>query len=100
MNRRSFIASIAAASLGRPAWADVEVELTHPRNSYEWLLADIEPGHDGFPLEKQAFEIASHLKRLARTRTLPFAPDIRGAPPYPVRYKTIAEGVAIAEYDI
>jgi tetratricopeptide (TPR) repeat protein len=85
--------------LGRPASADVEVEVTRPRNSYEGLLADIEPGHDGFPLEKQAFEIAAHLKRLALTRTLPLAPDIRGASPHPVRYRAIAEGVSIAEYD-
>ena len=101
MNRRSFIGSLAAASLARPgsADADVEVVLARPRNSYEALLADIDPAHDGFPLEKQAFEIAAHLKRLAETRTLPFAPGLHGGSPNPARYQSIAEGVSIARYD-
>jgi hypothetical protein len=99
MNRRRFIGGVAAASFFRARAADVQVEVVHPRSSYETLLRDIEPGLDEFPLEKEAFEIASHLKRLTGTRTLPFAPDVSGISPLPVRYAPIAEGVSKAEYD-
>jgi hypothetical protein len=54
MNRRHFIGSVAAASLLRASPADVKVEIVRPRSPYEALLRDIEPGHDDFPLEKEA----------------------------------------------
>ncbi len=75
------------------------VELIHSHSPYGALLRDIEPGHDEFPLEKEAFEIASHLKRFAETRTLPCARGMKGISPLPVRYVSIAEGVSKAEYD-
>ena len=33
--------------------------MVRPRSPYEALLRDIEPGHDDFPLEKEAFEMAA-----------------------------------------
>jgi hypothetical protein len=52
--------SIAAASLLRPAAAArVAGEVARPRSPYEALLRDIEPRHDDFPREKEAFEIAA-----------------------------------------
>jgi tetratricopeptide (TPR) repeat protein len=99
MNRREFIGTVTSVALLRQAKADVAVEVVRPKNSYEALLKDIEPGHDDFPLEKEAFEIASHLKRLTETRSLPYASDLSGASPFPVRYEPVAEGVLLARYD-
>ena len=99
MNRRRFIGAAAAAGLVKSAHADVEVKAPRPRNSYETLFRDIEPGHDEFPLEKEAFEISSHLKRFFALRGLPMAPGLRGISPCPARYQSIADGVSSAEYD-
>ncbi len=73
--------------------------MVRPRSPYEALLRDIEPGHDGFPLEKAAFEIAARLKDLTLARSLPLAPDFRGSSPLPVRHLPVAEGVSRAEFD-
>ncbi|HLK67481.1 MAG TPA: FG-GAP-like repeat-containing protein [Bryobacteraceae bacterium] len=102
MKRRHFIASLAAASLA-PSCTEIrtaaaEIEIVRPRSPYEALLRDIEPGHDDFPVEKQAAEIAAHFRALTRSRTLPLAPDFTGASPLPVRYTPIAEGVSRAEF--
>jgi tetratricopeptide (TPR) repeat protein len=99
MNRRRFIGATTAAGLVKSVRADVEVKAPRPRNSYEALFRDIEPGHDEFPLEKEAFEISSHLKRFSTLRSLPTTPGLRGVSPCPARYKTIADGVSSAEYD-
>jgi tetratricopeptide (TPR) repeat protein len=99
VNRRHFLGTVAAASLLRTSPADVKVEIVRPRSPYEALLRDIEPGHDDFPLEKEAFEIAARLKELTRTRSLPLAPDFRGASPLPIRYLPVAEDVSRAEFD-
>ena len=99
MDRRRFLGTVAAAGLSKPAVADLEVEVVRPRNPYEALLRDIEPGHDDFPLEKQAAETVSHLNRLPEIRTLPLVPGLRGVSPFPVGYKTIADGVSVAEYE-
>jgi tetratricopeptide (TPR) repeat protein len=90
MNRRRFLGSFAAASLFKPA---LGAELIRPQNPYSALLRDIDP------LEKEAFEIAAHLKRLPEIRTLPFAASLRGISPLPVRYIQVADGVAHAKYD-
>ncbi len=80
MNRRRFfIGSVAAAGLVQPSAArksEVEVGIRGPANSYQKrCLRDIEPGHDEFPLEKEAFEIASRLKRFdGDCARFPFAP--------------------------
>ncbi|MES1257146.1 MAG: VCBS repeat-containing protein, partial [Acidobacteriota bacterium] len=102
MNRRRFMGAAAAASLLRPAAATgqaVQVEVIQPRNPWQALLRDIEPGHDRFPLERQAFDIAAHLKRITETRALPLAADFTGVSPFPTRYRTIADGVSAAEYE-
>ncbi len=62
-------------------------------------MRDIEPGLDDFPLEKEASEIAAHLKTLPAARSLPLAPDFRGASPLPLRYVPVAENVSRAEFD-
>jgi tetratricopeptide (TPR) repeat protein len=99
MKRRHFIGTVAAASLLRAWPADVKVEIVSPRSPYEALLRDIEPGHDDFPLEKEAFEIAARLRELTRARTLPLAPGFRGSSPFPLRHVQVAEGVSRAEFD-
>ena len=99
MNRRHFIVSLAAANLLRSSPAAVEIEVVRPRSPYEALLRDIEPGHDDFPLEKEAFEIAARLRELTRVRGLPLAPDFRGSSPLPVRHLPVAGGVSRAEFD-
>ena len=73
--------------------------MVRPRSPYEALLRDIEPGHDDFPLEKEAFEIASRLKELPLARSLPLAPDFRGSSPLPVRHVPLVEGVSRAEFN-
>src|ERR1035438_9033732 len=98
MNRRRFIGTVAAVSLLKPTSA-VAAEAIRPHNPFQELLRDIEPGHDEFPLEKEAFEIASHLKRFTETRTLPCTPGLHGISPRPTRYTSVADGVSKAEYD-
>ena len=75
--------------------SQVAVEIARPRSPYEALLRDIVPGHDDFPGEKVAAEIAGHLKNLS----LPLAPDFHGASPIPVRHVPLAEGVSRAEFN-
>jgi tetratricopeptide (TPR) repeat protein len=99
VNRRHFIGTVAAASLLRSSLGQVAVEVVRPRSPYEALLRDIEPGHDDFPLEKEAFEIAARLKELPQSRSLPLAPDFRGSSPIPVRHLPVADGVSRAEFD-
>jgi tetratricopeptide (TPR) repeat protein len=99
VNRRHFIGSVAAAGLLRSSLGQVEVEVVRPRSPYEALLRDIEPGHDDFPHEKEAFEVAKHLKELPLTRFLPLASDFRGSSPLPVRHLPVADGVSRAEFD-
>src|ERR1700733_4345590 len=99
VNRRRFIGSVAAANLLRCSLGQVEVEVVRPRSPYEALLRDIEPGHDDFPLEKEAFEIAARLKELPLARSQPLAPDFRGSSPLPVRHVPVAESVSRAEFD-
>ncbi|HWD99558.1 MAG TPA: VCBS repeat-containing protein, partial [Bryobacteraceae bacterium] len=85
MNRRRFIAGIAAAGL----FPQFPIQA---QNQFESAPED-------FPLEKEALQIAAHLKRLPETRTLPLAPGFYGISPMPSRYVSLAEGVSKAEYD-
>ena len=96
MNRRRFIGTVAGVSLLKPPSAGA-VEVIRPPNPYQALLRDIERPEDEF--EKEAFEIASHLKRFTETRTLPGAPGLFGISPLPVRYTPVAHDVFKAEYD-
>ncbi|MDQ1469393.1 MAG: hypothetical protein QOJ99_873, partial [Bryobacterales bacterium] len=100
MNRRNFITGVAAAtSLRLRAQAAVQVEVVRPPNPYDVLLRHVEPGHDEFPHEKEAFDAAAHLKRMLETKTLPFAANLQGASPLPVRYVAVAPDVSRAEFD-
>ena len=99
MDRRSFISTVALAGLAGPSKAAVEVEVVRPRSPFEALLRDIEPGHDEFPLEKKAADIALRLRDLIGTRKLPFATPVHGFSPMPKAYRVVAEGVSIAEFD-
>jgi tetratricopeptide (TPR) repeat protein len=104
MNRRRFIAAVATATAAYPAEAaepqsPVAVEVVHPRNPFESLLKDIEPGLDEFPLEREAARIAAHLNRLTTLRSLPLASNFQGVSPCPSGYRTVAPGVTSAVYD-
>lgn len=96
-NRRRFMAALAALAACPSSHAKVEVRLK--KSPYEDLLRFIEPGHDEFPLEREAFEIASRLKRLTEVRALPLADKFRGISPQPKQYIDIAPGVRKAEFD-
>jgi tetratricopeptide (TPR) repeat protein len=85
MNRRRFITGLAAAGF-LPKLSVAE------QNPFESSLED-------FPLEKEALEIAGHLRRLPETRTLPFAATFHGISPMPSRYLSVADRVSKAEYD-
>jgi len=66
---------------------------------YESLVPYIDPGHDGFPMEKEAADITFHLKRLVETRTLPLADSFHGYSPVPAQYHKVTEGTFRAEFD-
>jgi hypothetical protein len=99
MNRRRFVNTVALASLANLSRGAVQVEVVRPPSPFDALLRDIEPGHDEFPIEKQAAEIGAHLRRLIVTHKLPFASRIRGFSPMPKAYRAMAGGVSKAEYD-
>jgi tetratricopeptide (TPR) repeat protein len=104
MDRRLFIETLAAASLIRPAVgqnapAQVSIDTRRPRNPVDALLRDIAPGHDEFPFEKQAGEIANALRDMMKTRVPPLSANFRGVSPHPASYRPLAEGVAAAEFD-
>ena len=69
------------------------------RPQYESLAPYIEPGHDGFPIEKDAGEITALLSRLAESRVLPLSADFQGHSPLPARYQEVAKGVYHAEFE-
>ncbi len=98
MNRRRFIGTVAVAAWPAQAGPSSEAAAIHSRSPWEALLRDIEPDADEFPLERQAQEIAAHLKRLPETGTLPFALGLRGVSPMPARYRPVGDGVSTAEY--
>ncbi len=76
----------------------VAVEVANPVRPYAGILRHIEPGHDEFPLEKHAFEIAAELAQLPETGLLALAPGFSGASPVPTRYRQIARDVSLAEF--
>lgn len=102
LTRRRFLESAGALSLcsavrSYPASPlEVHFRKAHP---YESLFRFIEPGHDDFEVEKTAAEIESHLEKLIEKRSLPLAEGFRGISPMPARYRRIADGIALAEYD-
>ncbi len=98
MNRRRFIGTAAAAAWLARASPSPDGPAIHSHSPWEALLREIEPGAEEFPQEKQAFEIAAHLKRIPETRALPFTPGLQGISPMPVRYKPTGDGVSTAEY--
>ncbi|MGH9665959.1 MAG: hypothetical protein ACRD9L_16155, partial [Bryobacteraceae bacterium] len=101
MNRRRFMGVLASAACFRPPAArsapfPVKFRKQLP---YESLYRLVEPGHDEFPGEKEAFEIAAILRHLPETGTLPLTADFAGISPLPVRYTQISADVRRAEYD-
>ncbi len=100
MNRRQFIGSAAAAALLHHRHAAADPFPVHFRkpSPHEALAPYILPGSDEFPEEKAAMEIAEHLRRLLESRSLPLAPDFRGASPLPVRHLPAGENVFLADF--
>jgi Flp pilus assembly protein TadD len=100
--RRLFQAAAASGFL----WSAPSCRASAPfpvefRKASPWdaLRPQIEPGHDEFPVEKEAAEITARWNRLFDDRSVPLAADLRGASPMPARYRKIAEGVFEAEFD-
>ena len=105
MTRRQFFELAAAAGLlgsrssdGAAQGAPYPVQFRKP-GPHEALYRFALPGEDEFAGEKQAAEVAAHLRRLVETRALPLAEGFAGLSPMPARYRTAGEGVQIAEYD-
>ena len=112
MDRRDFLHLTLAASTsavtctrvnlaaGSSAFAGpdfpVQFSKKHP---YQDLYRHLEPGLDAFKLEKQAWEISEHLKRLPELQGLPQAASFRGVSPQPDRYSKPAEDVFKAIFD-
>ena len=103
LTRRRFFESAAAAGLALdPAekrFADPFPVRFRKSLPYESLFEFIEPGHDEFAGEKQASDITAHLDAIFETRALPLSNNFEGASPMPARYRAVAEGVALAEFD-
>lgn len=101
MNRRRFMGVLASAAWFRPATARAAPFPVKFRKQlpYESLYRFVEPGHDEFPGEKQAFEIAAQLRQLPGTGKLPLALNFQGISPLPARYGEVAPGVRRAEFN-
>src|SRR6266850_1408938 len=99
ITRRDFVRSTASLSLCLATQARGVIALPVPQSSgpvltpapftvhyrqqpqYESLVPYIDPGHDAFPIEKEAAEITSHLKRLVETLTIPISSSFQGFSP-------------------
>ncbi len=91
MNRREFLAALAvAASLPVNA---TPATSTSPKASFR-----IQEESDDFECEKIARVVEQTLGQMLRNGNLPLAPEFHGASPLPARYRTVAEGVAQAEF--
>ncbi|HLK18522.1 MAG TPA: hypothetical protein VKT81_06175, partial [Bryobacteraceae bacterium] len=91
--RRGFLNSAAAAGFayllprcacGAPVPFPVHYRKPNP---YEKLRPLIEPGHDAFPVEAEAVEIAARWKRGLATGSISLAEGFRGSSPMPARYR-------------
>jgi Tfp pilus assembly protein PilF len=71
----------------------------HRKPYYESLVPYVEPGHDAFPIEKDAGEITDQLNRLPEIRSLPVADNFQGRSPLPARYHVISSDVSRAEFE-
>ncbi len=100
LRRREFLAALASSAVLPSRTSSAVRYPVHFRkpSPYESALARVEPGGDEFPFEKQASEVEAALREMLKSRAVPLAPDFRGASPLPLRYKPVAEGVAIAEF--
>src|SRR5579863_5515456 len=105
MTRRTFLSSTAAAGFvwswpirAKGAPVPFPVQYRKP-NPYEKLRPLLDPGHDAFAVEAEAAAITTHWNRSIGTGALPLAEGFRGYSPLPKNYKSVADGVAIAEYD-
>ncbi len=100
IRRREFLAALASLGLISSRGSGSTRYPVHFRkpNPYDGVLAHIEPGTDEFPFEKEAEEIENHLSAMLRGQALPLAPGFVGTSPLPSRYRSVAEGVAEAEF--
>jgi tetratricopeptide (TPR) repeat protein len=98
VNRRSFLAAMAASGFWDPAWGTpLPVHFRKP-SPWDALRAQIEPGHDEFPRETEAMEVVAALERVLKTGTMPLSPGFRGVPPLANRYRAIAADTWQAEF--
>ncbi|HLM99352.1 MAG TPA: FG-GAP-like repeat-containing protein [Bryobacteraceae bacterium] len=101
IGRREFLAALASSGLFVPSRSfsatRYPVRFRKP-SPYESVLAHTEPGTDEFPFEKEAQEIEQRLRAALRGTPLQLSDDFRGASPMPLRYKSMADGVSVAEF--
>src|SRR5690348_3668698 len=101
--RRHFLREVAGAGLccALPnRLTAVPFPVRFPKTlPYESLSGYIDPRRDGFETEKRAVEITEHLERLPQSRLLPLSSRFEGISPQPLRYRQVAEGIALAEFD-
>ena len=94
MNRRHFLASIAAGTLVRPTETTAAVQRLN-----ESIYRFVAPGSDEFAVEAQAARVIGHLNKFLEMRFLPLADGYRGSSPMPARYRQVAADVSVAEYE-
>src|SRR5581483_2995588 len=68
-------------------------------NPYEALRPLIDPSHDEFTTEAGASAISHLWYRMLKTRAIPTSAGFRGSSPMPVRYREVAPGYSVAEFE-
>ena len=100
MNRRDFLAALAAGSLiSSKGHASTPWPVKFRREPpYAPALAMVEPGSDEFPGEKTAREIEARLHTAFQSGELPCPAGLRAVSPEAREYRDIAPGVAEAVF--
>ena len=103
VDRRRFLCALAAADLLQAQPVAVRYRgQSSRRDPLAALIDQIAPGRDEYPLERQALETVSHLRRLVSGggAPLPLAPSFEGISIYPATYTQVADDVRKAEFDL
>src|SRR4051794_30698565 len=92
MNRREFLAAVAAAR-------SVHLQgSTRSRFGARPTVTHLDARTDIFACEREAQVIEEHMYTLLQTRALPLSPHFTGVSPIPAQYKAIDENIHEAEF--